>query len=133
MATKFDKHCEENAAHFKRVDDKLEFIVNEVSANGHKGLEASLKDIYGAVDMIKKDLHTIMEATSGDIARAAWGKATKELIQASPALRFVRTRVGKGLVVIFLFVIVNGILHTLGIPADAQGLLVGFMKIFGFG
>lgn len=84
------------------IEKKLSYILNEVSANGNPGLDNSLKDLYQGQKAIQAKLEEIHSAIKPELDKAAWWKATKQMVLSSAFYRFHSTK--PGFIVLLLMV-----------------------------
>ena len=118
----FKEHVKDNSEKFNSIDQKLHYILNEVSANGNKGLDASLKDIHSEVREIKTLLQPIMD-------RHQLWISIKRVMDSTWFLRICRTKKGVGIAGLVAFLLINTVLHSLGIVLDIPSILMFFKGI----
>lgn len=108
------------------VEAKLHHILYEVSANGNKGLEPSLKDIYQMSkannEMAQQNNAAIAElraAIQPDLDRTAFWKAGRKMFQSSWFGKLLSSTSGRVFGLIAFLVFLMPLLHAFGIPTPA--------------
>ena len=114
------KRMAEAAGHVANI----QFTLDNTSANGTKGLSQSLTDIYHKLE----DLETI---TAGQQARAKMWKYAAQSVATTPILRPLKHLWGALLYAAIFLLIVNTIIHALGITWDLLGLFRWAAGVFG--
>ena len=114
------KGLAEAAGHVANIQATLD----NVSANGTKGLSKSLTDIYHKLE----DLETI---TAGQQARAKMWKYATQSISETPILRPLKHLWGALLYAAIVLLIINTVIHALGITWDLIGLFRWAAGVFG--
>ena len=94
----------------------IQNTLDNVAANGNKGLGASFSDIYGKL----KDLESITKPAR---ARAKFWVAVNNLIESTPLMKPLRTKWGLILYSIVLILIANTIFHSFGLEFDVMTIL----------
>lgn len=131
-----------NADVLEVVKEKQEDILHRldnVSANGSLGLEATLKGIYQKNEEVHSDiqkvntqLNEIFEVTKNERAWRNLRASVKQVINNSSTFAIFKTRTGTVVGVIILIILVNTLLHPLGINLDVWSLIQGVWNaIFG--
>jgi hypothetical protein len=134
------KHITDETAEFKEISVRQEAMkdtittvqdtLNTVSANGNKGLHASLKDLYNKNNEVhteivglKDDIKSFRDLVQPELDRKAWWISTKKMMKTSALFKMLTT---KGGIVIFIFIgwlLANIILHPFGINLGLATLL----------
>jgi hypothetical protein len=110
-----EKEFQEIRLSTQKVADKAEAIqrtLDNVSANGNRGLSTSLTDIYEKL----KDLEKI---TEGAKARTEFWLSAQKIINTNALLKPFKSKIGTIVYAIAFVIIINTILHSLGIEFDA--------------
>ncbi len=131
LHTKLDQHIFDESTEFAGIREGLtkaathveaiQQTLDNVSANGKKGLTASFTDIYEKV----KDVES---ATAGVRARAKFWKAMSDMIEKTALLKPLKFKVGWIVYGVVVLLAVSGFLHLFGVNID---LLFVFKWIFG--
>ncbi|MFA6295595.1 MAG: hypothetical protein WC666_04230 [Candidatus Paceibacterota bacterium] len=118
------------------VETKLHYIITEVSANGNKGLEPSLRDIYQMSklnnEMAQQNNAAILEmraAIQPDLDRTAFWKAGRKMFQTSWFGKFFSSNTGRMFGVVGLFIFALPLLNAFGVPTAAIIKYVGELLI----
>ena len=96
--------------------EAIQAILDNVSANGNKGLSNSLTDVY-------KKLNDLEHITAPARARAKFWTAAHDILTTQPLLRPLRTWYGAFIYLSLLLLIINTILHPFGVHWDIVSLI----------
>ena len=107
---------------------KLSYILNEVSANGNPGLDASLKDLYRGNKEIKAKLDEIHELIKPDIDRANLWKAIRAVVKTNGFIKFCKTKFGAVVVGIGVILLANAILYPFIGTSITVATLIALVK-----
>jgi hypothetical protein len=131
---KLDSHIEEETREFVELRHRIgesvaqsaaiQRTLDNVSANGNRGLSASLTDVYEKL----KDLEKL---TEGARTRNEFWHAAQKMVDTNIFLKPFKSKVGAIIYLIILIVIINTILHGFGIEFDAMNLIksiISYMK-----
>ena len=131
--TKLDSHIIDETTEFKEIrnsSDKLsqtigsiQHTLDNVSANGNRGLSASFTDVYNKLT----DLETI---TQGARARAKFYTVLHDVVVTTPFLKPLKYKWGAILYVMIFMLILNTFLREFGVAFD---LIAIFKWLFTFG
>lgn len=126
--------ADEMTAGFKAGDDRmsaiegqLHHITHEVTANGAKGLDASLKDIYREVKTTQAEVRELIKVTQGDVDRHRAVEAVKVALRTSWIGKLTGTRVVRFLLVLVFLAVVDGVLHQFDLHILELAKLIGGM------
>lgn len=95
----------------EEISRQLHHILNEVSANGNPGLDASLKDLYKGQTDIRKHLHEIHNLVKPDLDRAAFYKQAAHVWKQSWLYRVFDTKLKATISTIILLLLIQVIVH----------------------
>lgn len=119
---KLDKHLIEEAGEFTKIHNgmaetaldvkKIQDTLDTVSANGTKGLGASLKDLYNKNLEVHASVVTLTEYLQPKLERMAWWDSTKHIVRTMPPVRLMSSKFGLGLMVFVSVILVNIIVHV---------------------
>jgi hypothetical protein len=117
------EHVTDETAEFKAISEKQEAMkdtittvqdtLNTVSANGNKGLHASLKDLYAKNTEVHKELIEIKELMAPAINRHMWWESTKSVARTTWFFKMGGHKIGRYILVFLFLVFFNTIFHTL--------------------
>jgi len=129
---KLDKHISDETQEFASIRDGLERAathveaiqqtLDNVSANGNKGLSNSMRDIHDKLSELEK-------VTRGARARAKFWRVISDVIDSTALLRPLKTKIGAVIYLSLIVLVVNTILHSLGFNFDIISL---FKWLFSF-
>lgn len=116
------------------VETKLHFIIHEVSANGNKGLEPSLRDIYQLSKQNNAAINELKEAMQADLDRTAFWKAAKKMFKTSWFGKFFESKVSTAVFVVLFILFSMPILHAFGVntPVLVNHVVELLTKIYHF-
>jgi hypothetical protein len=128
-------HCEPRIAVTAKIKNDISRILerlDDVKVNGATGLEASLRDLYGltssthgAVGKLNEKLEALLLANETNLAFKGWVVSTKKLF----GLIGFKSKTGKFLFWIILFIAINTVLHGLGINLDAGDIIKNIFNL----
>ena len=132
LHNKIDQHISDETKEFQEIREAtqkaashvqvIQQTLDDVSANGKKGLTASFTDIYEKV----KDVES---ATAGVRARVKFYTALHDVVVKTPFLKPLKYKWGALIYAAMLLLILNTVLHALGVNWD----LIAFFKwLFSF-
>ena len=123
---KIDKHIEDETKEFLSIKNTLEKntehtlaiqkTIDDVSANGNKGLNASFNDMYSKLTELEK-------VTQGARARAKFWTVAHDIIENTALLKPLRYKWGAVLYIIIILLVVNTLLHALGWQFDVVSIV----------
>jgi hypothetical protein len=149
LHSKLDGHIQEENNEFKNIADKqsamkdtittVQDTLNTVSANGNRGLHASLKDLYNKNTQVhdeivglKIDIRSFRELVQPELDRKAWWVSTKKMLATSTLFKFIRSKFGGMVAVFFVWLFVNIVLHVFTNGAVNLGL-EWLLRTIGYG
>jgi DNA repair exonuclease SbcCD ATPase subunit len=134
LHTKLDTHIEDESKEFATIRDGLtkaathvetiQKTLDEVSANGNKGLSASMTDVYNKL----KDLESV---TEGARARVKFYNVLHDVVSTTPLLKPLKYKWGSVLYAAIILLVVNTVVHALGVQWDLMGIFtwaIGLLK-----
>ena len=118
-----------HAERIERVEKGLHFILYEVSANGRPGIENSLRDIYAEVKAVRASVDVVLDATETSRAWSDVRRALRGIMRKSALASILANKVGRTIVFVLVLLIVNSLLHAIGVSLDVLSLLRTFRVI----
>lgn len=95
----------------KAIDQKIEYILNHVSANGNPGLENSLRDLYKGQKEIHSKLDEIYTLVKPDLDKAALWKQVKSVYAQSWIAQCFKTKWRATFSLIIILIAIQIITH----------------------
>jgi hypothetical protein len=108
----------EAASHVKSIQNTLD----NVSANGNKGLSASLTDMYNKLSEVQK-------ITEGARSRRKLVNVFKSVVENTAILRPLKSKIGIAIYTVIAILILNSVLHPFGIGFSIEALFVWIIKL----
>jgi hypothetical protein len=112
LHTKFDAHTLDETVKFANMAcdlTRIQFAIDNVNANGRKGLNESFQDLYKAVTELRRaDSKLFLNRSVRDVL-------------------FNKSWIGKAVLLIVLYIVTNTILHAMGIDIS----LIELFKLAG--
>jgi len=131
IGQKLDKHIETENQKFDHISSELskaashvetiQFTLDNVSANGNKGLSASMSDVYSKL----RDLESL---TEGPRNRAKFWAILHQVVNTTPFLKPLKYKWGAIFYFAILMLIINTILHSLGVDFNLVGIWKWLIK-----
>ena len=125
LHAKLDTHIEDESGEFARIRDGLnrnaenvdaiKHTLDNVSANGNKGLSASFSDVYSKL----KDLEVV---TEGARSRAKFWAVLHDVVLTTPLLKPLKYKWGSIIYAAIILLIINTIVHALGVEWDLTAI-----------
>jgi len=136
----FRTHIHDETDEFKQIASNqlnmatniadIQTTLNTVSANGNKGLHASLRDLYEKNSEVHTDLKEIKILLAPALDRHQWWESTKKVFKTSGIFTIVKSKVGRLVLLLCILLLVNTVLHPFfGGNFDLQSIL----EFFGIG
>lgn len=107
----------------------IKHTLANVSANGNKGLENSLKDLYTKNNVMHADIleirKTLVEVLAVTASSRAWKDVTRSfgnLVKSSFMCRILKNKTGKIAVLLLILLVVNSLTHPLGFNIDLESI-----------
>jgi hypothetical protein len=117
-------------AQLKIGQDTILHRLDNVSANGNKGLESSLKDVYGKIAethtevlLLKNQITEVLYVTEGPRAWKTLSNSAKKVLSVSPIFKIFKNKMGRIFAIVIALLVLNTILHTLGISWTLQDII----------
>ena len=133
LHTKLDSHIEDESHEFLQIRnglnraaghvESIQQTLDNVSANGNKGLSNSMTDIYDKL----KDLQHL---TEGARARQHFWTSAKELMATAWFLKLFTNKWSFIFVIGFILLLVNSFTHALGIDMNLQSIIDWAIRTF---
>ncbi len=134
------EHVTDETAEFKAISEKQEAMkdtittvqdtLNTVSANGNKGLHASLKDLYAKNTEVHDELKEIKELMAPAIDRHALWASAKRVAQTTWLFKLGAHKAGRYFMWFILIVLLNTVFHGLvGVSLFDWSGLVDLAKV----
>lgn len=109
---------------------EIKTMLQNVSANGRKGLNESLQDIHAQVGKLSDAVNELMEISQGSIAFRNLKLAIVEYWKKAGALKIFHTKKGTLVAIMIAVLVLNSILHPFNINMDIQAIWEFVKKIF---
>lgn len=111
----------------EKIKSDVHFILREVTANGTRGLDASLKDIYSQTREISGKLDEVILLTEGERTWKEFRNISKTVWNRSWIGGVFRTKVGKAVTIFLALFAIDQIVH----PFDLHIILFIFKLLTG--
>lgn len=116
---------------FDAIEKYLNFILNDVSANGRPGLQNSLQDIYNIVKQNSNEIMQLRNAMQVELDRKALINALKKYFNSSYFSALFKTKKSTFVFILLFVVILNSLAHPLfGYNMNIQGMSEFLFKVF---
>ena len=119
------KEFQEIRENMKQAADHVQTIqetLDNVSANGTKGLSASISDVFNKIGDLEK-------LTEGARARAKFWVVLHSIIENTPLLKPFKSKWGSFFYIVLIVLTLNTIIHSLGVEFDIMTIIKWLFSI----